>query len=93
MRGFTQKPKAGSQNGFVDLVIGIAAWRLNQVAGQVLDQKIIVRNIGIEGANQVIAIPPGIGQFVIEFVATSFRVANQVHPVSRPSFAVAWRGQ
>ena len=45
--------------------------------------------IFVEGADEVIAVPGDVGDFGIAFAAVGFGVAEPVHPVARPAFAVA----
>src|SRR2546427_8719974 len=49
--------------------------------------KLVVRNVLIECANQVVTIKPGAFDFVVPVVAESLGEAHDVHPVAGPTFA------
>ena len=64
-----------------------------QVAGDVFADELIVRHVVIEGADQIIAITPGVMDLVVPFVAVRLGEADDVHPVPGPAFAEMGRGQ
>ena len=78
----------GGEHGFI-CSAGIEPWG-DDVAGDVFRDKAIVGQVGIEGASEVVAVPPRIRDDEVVLVTTRFRVADHVHPVSRPSFAKVW---
>ena len=51
-----------------------------------LGKEPVVRDIGVEGADEVVPIVPRVGDGVVAFVPAGFRVAHQVHPMPRPPF-------
>ena len=53
----------------------------------------VVGDVGIEGADEVIAVTPGLRDGGISFAAVRVGVADEVHPVAGEVFAVARRGQ
>ena len=67
--------------------------RLQFVAGQLLADEAIVRQIVVEGSNDVVAVSMGIGAQAVFFEAFGFAVAHQIEPVLCPTLAVARRGQ
>ena len=64
------------------------------VAGELLEQEAVVRLVGVEDADDVVAIAPGVrpGQILLA-LALGVGVAGQVEPVPAPALAVARRGQ
>ncbi len=52
-----------------------------------------VRLVGVEGADHVIAIGPGVGARLVLVVAVRFAVMHHVQPVPGPALAVLGRGQ
>src|SRR5262245_63771068 len=46
----------------------------NEVAGQVLNDELIVRQIGVEGADGVVAVTPGMVEAVVELETARHRV-------------------
>ena len=71
----------------------MASRRIEQVAGDLLDQQLIVRHIGIEGANQIIAVRVGVGNLEVVLVPVGFGEARQVEPMPGLSLAVMRRSQ
>lgn len=63
------------------------------VAGDVFLDEEIVRLVGIEGANDVVAIAPGGGAFAVNGKAVGFGIANEIEPMAAPAFAVAGVGE
>ena len=85
--------ECGRERRFDKLAVARKPFRRQQISGDVFPGKLIVRDILIEGANQVIAIAPGVGLVVVELMAIGFCVADQIHPVASPALAVMGRGQ
>ena len=52
----------------------------------VLSDQSIKRNIVVKGADQVIAVPPGVSALKIPFMTMGFRKSDHVHPMSCPAF-------
>ena len=59
------------------------------VAGKLLEDEPIVRHVVVERADDVVAIPPGLGPIAVGAVAVRLGVAHQVEPVPGPALAVA----
>ena len=59
-----------------------------QVAGDVLGEEPVVGQVGVEGADDVVAVAPGVGDLVVELVAVRLGVADQIEPVPAPALAV-----
>ena len=54
---------------------------------------LMVRQVGVEGADQIVAIPPGVRDGHVGFVAERVAVADEVHPVPGPALAEVRRSQ
>ena len=63
------------------------------VAGELLVEEPVVRDVGIEGVDDVVAIEVRLGDRVIGVVAGGVGVAGQVEPVPAPALAVMGRGE
>ena len=83
----------GGDDGFVDAFFRVDARIRQQIAGHVLANKLVVRHVRVQGADQVIAVSPGFQRVRVSLAAVRFRVAEQVHPVPRPALAVMRRGE
>ena len=68
MHPFAEKPKSGTQNRFVETLTGTQARRFQQIARNVFTNKLVVRHVGVECADHVVAILIGIGRIVVEFM-------------------------
>ena len=64
-----------------------------KISGDVLTDQLVVRNVRVEGAYKVIPVAPSHGQFRVSLTSMRFAVANQIHPVPRPTLAKTGRGQ
>ncbi len=65
------------------------------IACELFQQKTIVRLVGIQGANHVVAVTPGHGTDLIGRELSSFRIgiAGEVEPVAAPALTIAGRGE
>jgi hypothetical protein len=63
------------------------------VAGDLFLDKEIVGLVGVEGADDVIAVAPGGGAFAVDGEAVGFGVADEIEPVAAPALAVARVGE
>ena len=72
---------------------GLQARLRQQVAGEVLRDELVVGHVGVEGADDVIAVLVGVGDGGVELVAARLGVAHQVEPVPAPALAEVRRGQ
>jgi hypothetical protein len=54
----------------------------------VLADELIVSDILVEGADDIVTISPRVQLVVIVFVAIRLRIADKVEPVAGPTFAV-----
>src|SRR5439155_1016028 len=61
------------------------------VAGDLLLHEAGVRLVGIEGANDVVAVRPGVGPRLVLVVAVRVAVMHHVEPVAGPALAVGGR--
>ena len=66
---------------------------VEQIAGDMLADKLIERHIGVERANQVVAITIRFGNRRIALAAVRLGITHEIHPMPRPVFAEARRGQ
>ena len=57
------------------------------VAGEVFADELGVGDVGVEGADEVVAVVVGAVDFVVPIVAEGFGEAHEVHPVAGPLFA------
>src|SRR5262249_55928806 len=67
--------------------------RLQHIAGDLLPDKLRIRLILIKGANDVIAVAPGVLAQLVALEALTFAEAHDVKPVPAPPLAVMRRGQ
>ena len=75
----------------IRLVPGFAAVLV--AARQLKHHKPIVSQIGIEGFDYPISIPPGVAEDNVPFHAVRFSVTDQVQPVATPTLPVSGIGQ
>ena len=66
----------------------IDSLRWKQVAGNLVDQKLIVRLVFVERIYNVIAIPPGVAVMDVFVESVRIGVTGDVEPVSPPPFTV-----
>ncbi len=64
-----------------------------QIARQLLGEEAIVWLVGIESANDPVAVAPGLGPLGVAFIAVGLGVAGHVEPVLCPALAVVRRGK
>ncbi len=65
--------------------------RRQQIAGELLDEELVVRQIAIEGVDDVVAIPPGELHHRVGVVRGRLGVAHHVEPMPGPTLAVMRR--
>ena len=58
-----------------------------QIAGELLDNELIIRQIAIERVDHVITIEPDVARFIL-FEPIRIRVARRIKPMAAPAFAV-----
>ena len=92
-RGVTarQREKPGRSH-LLGVAFGLAPLR-QQVAGNLLAEKLVVGLVGVERVDDVIAIQPGFRDGIVGVVAGRVGIAGDVHPIPAPAFAVLRRGQ
>lgn len=81
---------AGAEEAGGDEGVGVLG--VEFVAGELFADETVVALVGVEGADQVIAIAPGVGALGVEFKAIGVGVANYIEPLLRPAFAIALAG-
>ena len=72
---------------------GVVVVRLELVAGELLADKLVVRQVAVEGADDVVAVFVSVGTETVLFVTFSFAVADDVEPMLCPALAVARRSE
>ena len=75
---FTQVPKASPQHRLVDFAIRVNTRVGQQIASNMLAHKLVIRHIGIECSNNVVAILIGVGGVCIELMSSRLGIANQI---------------
>ena len=65
----------------------------DKVARQVLLDQSVIWHVTVEGANQIVAIPPGIRNPRITLTAMALGIPQAVHPVTGPALAKARRSE
>ena len=83
---------AGAKGRLVQFFGGVDARGLQEVAGELLTDELVVGHVGIEGADEVIAVAPSLRDGGISFATVRVGVTDEVHPVASEVFAVAGRG-
>ena len=63
------------------------------VAGELEPDEPVVGHVAVQGVDDPVAIPPGVGPGLVELEAVGVGVARQVEPVLRPAHAVLRAGQ
>src|SRR5262249_60051551 len=66
---------------------------LDLVAGNLVQDELIVRQVPIKAANHVVPVAPRVGTLIIVRVAAGVGVSHYVEPMTRPALAVARRGE
>ena len=93
MRPLVEPEKARSQDRLVRAGRWIASWVGEEVAGHLLDDKLVVGQVLVERPDQVVSVAVGERDVVIELVPRRFGEPDQVHPVPRPALAVVRRSK
>ena len=83
----------GAEDRLVQLFARVEARGRQQVSRQLLADELVVGHVNIEGADQVIAVAPGLRDRGIAFAAVGVGVADKVHPVAGEVLAEAGRSQ
>ena len=65
----------------------------DEVAGEVFADELVVGDVVVEGADEVVAVAPGVGSVGVAFGAVGFAVADDVHPAAGHAFAEFWGGE
>ena len=72
---------------------GIIGAGLKLVAGELKLKEAVVGKVGVEGADDPVAVMIGAGTEAIEFIAAALGVTNDVEPVARPPFSIGGGGE
>ena len=84
MAQLSQTQERGSDQRLVDTLLGVDARFFEQVAGQMFANELVVGNVLIERADEIIPVEPRAFDFVIPIVAESLGEPHDVHPVTGP---------
>ena len=83
----------GAHEGFVDSERRVHPGGGKEVARHMLPDELVVRNVGIQAPDQVVAVTPRGWSVGIAFAPVGLAVADQVHPVASPVLAKLGRVQ
>ena len=78
-----------AEGGLVQLFRGVDSWLREEVPGNLFTDKLVVRDVVVKGANEVIAIAPRLRNIRVAFAPMGIGVAYEIHPVAGEVFAVA----
>ena len=84
MAQFSQTQERGSDQRLIDTLLGVDARLFEEIAGQMFANELVVGNVVIERADEVVTVKPGAFDFVIPIVAESLGEPHDVHPVTGP---------
>ena len=93
MHFLAEEPEAGAEDGFVAAGVGVQAGLRDEVAGEVLDDELVVRHVGVEGADDVVAVVVGVRDDWLELVTARLGVTDEVEPVACPALAESRGGE
>ena len=93
MHFLPQEGPAGAQDRFVVLSARTESGRGEQIPGEVFLQEPVIGHVLVEGADEVVAVLPGVSDGVVGLMAARLRVAHEVHPVARPTLAEVGGGE
>ena len=82
-----------AQYRFVDSAVWSDPRLIENVAGEVLADELVIRHVGVQGPNEVVAVVPRVRYGRIAFAAVRVGIANQVHPVPCPVLSESLRVQ
>ncbi len=84
-------PFSGDEEpGGSDAVAG-GLWK--DIAGNLLANELVVGQVGVETADDVIAVSPRVRSKLVVFEPVALCVTDHVEPMAAPAFAVVWRGE
>ncbi len=93
MSSFAQDVEARADGRLVKAFGRVPARPFECIACDVLDDKLVVGDVEVEGADHVVAIAECVGDLVIEFMPGRLGVTHEVEPVPAPALAVMRAGQ
>ena len=88
-------PRGEAEEALGDDFVGLAGGLFAAVfvAGDLFLDEEVIGLVGVEGADDVIAVAPGGGAFAVDGEAVGFGVADEIKPVAAPALAVAGVGE
>src|SRR5206468_7202881 len=69
---------------------GIGIVRPQLIAGDLLADEAVVRLVGVESFDDIVAVTPGVRTRLVALEAFAFRIAGQFQPVTGPTLSVVW---
>src|SRR5579884_2956395 len=87
MHFLAEKPEAGGEDRFVKPLLRMPAGIRQQVAGQMFENELIVRHVGIKCSNDVITILIGVRDGIVELVSSCLGIAHEIEPMPAPALA------
>src|SRR5260370_12943407 len=101
MHHFIRKRWTGRASGEREIARGNHTLRVflrrtlvrENIAGELLLNKLIVRLILVESVDNVVTIKPRLGYGIVSIIAGRVGVVHNVHPVPSPAFTVASGGE
>ena len=88
-----QVPETGCQHRFIETDPRMTSGVRKEIARDVFLDEQVVGHVRVEGADEVVAVAPGMGDGVVLLMAIGVSEAHQIHPVTGPSFAEPRGGQ
>ena len=82
----------GAEEAFVQATARVHA-RREEVPGELFKDELFERHVGVEGADEVVAVAPGVLRRRVPLVAVGVRVMHDIHPVPRPALAEVRAGE
>ena len=58
------------------------------VTSKLLNEESVIRLVGVEGRDHIVAIPPNVRLCSVPFIAVRLRIPYQIQPVPRPTLAI-----
>ena len=93
MLAVRQEQVAGTLDRLVLSCLGVEARLLEQVARDGLAQELIVGDVSMKGADQVVAVAVRVRHQVVGLESFRLGEAHEIHPVPRPLLAEVGRGE
>ena len=93
MHLFAQEKEARAQHRFVEPLFRVEARLGHQITSNMLGNHLVVGHIGVQRADHIIAVLPGVGGVEIELMTAGLGITHQIQPMTTPVLAKAGRRQ